>query len=220
MKNSKIYCAGPLFNEKEKEEMFDISQVLEKYGFTTFLPQRDGIEFTDLSKYLHRYHPNSKEINLLLSKAVFFLDVYHVSTSQAIVVNLNGRVPDEGAMVEAGIAWSFDIPVIIYKNDSRSTFNGTDNPMILGLSNFEIVTSIDEIPPTAHQLTNEYEKGYPESLNCKKTLDYGEQIWLILEKYKKDKDKVACELLNIFDELSGGSNESRREIIISSRSDL
>ena len=44
----KIYCAGPLFNPKEQEEMQEIAHVLEQKGFTTFLAQRDGLLFEQL----------------------------------------------------------------------------------------------------------------------------------------------------------------------------
>jgi len=42
----RVYCAGPLFNEKEKEEMAEIAQALERHGFEVFLPQRDGLELS------------------------------------------------------------------------------------------------------------------------------------------------------------------------------
>ena len=45
----KIYCAGPLFNPKEQEEMGQIASVLECKGYSVFLPQRDGLEFASSS---------------------------------------------------------------------------------------------------------------------------------------------------------------------------
>ena len=61
-------------------------------------------------------------------------------------LNINGRVPDEGAMVEAGIAWNAGKHVVIYKSDSRTLLNGNDNPLLLGLSDFETTNEINEIP--------------------------------------------------------------------------
>ena len=46
---SRVYCAGPLFNESERTEMAAIAQVLEKAGHTTFLPHRDGFEYAQHS---------------------------------------------------------------------------------------------------------------------------------------------------------------------------
>ena len=66
--------------------------------------------------------------------------------SDGLILNINGRVPDEGAMVEAGIAWNAGKKIVIYKNDSRTLINGNDNPLLLGLSDFEVVNDISSIP--------------------------------------------------------------------------
>ena len=142
----KIYCAGPLFNIKEKEEMAEIAIALENRGYKVFLPHRDGFEFANLSQSFCQLGISEKEANLLLNKAIFTLDVYQVLDSNGLILNINGRVPDEGAMVEAGIAWNAGKKVVIYKNDARTLINGSDNPLLLGLSNFLTVSNIDAIP--------------------------------------------------------------------------
>ncbi len=48
----RVYCAGPLFNAYERDEMAKIACVLKDAGYATFLPQDDGIEFTRLAKEL------------------------------------------------------------------------------------------------------------------------------------------------------------------------
>ena len=40
----KVYLAGPLFNQAEKDFNLKITKVLEHNGYQVFLPQRDGIE--------------------------------------------------------------------------------------------------------------------------------------------------------------------------------
>lgn len=140
----RIYCAGPLFNGPEKNEMADIAEALEQSGFTTFLPQRDGLELAIASQQLCDRGLPPERANAILSRAIFALDVFMVIASDGLLLNMNGRVPDEGAMVEAGIAWSYRKPVVIYKNDARTTFNGTDNPLVLGLSNFLVVDSFEK----------------------------------------------------------------------------
>jgi len=40
----KVYFAGPMFNQAEKEYNLELAEVLEAYGYEVFLPQRDGIE--------------------------------------------------------------------------------------------------------------------------------------------------------------------------------
>ena len=48
----KIYCAGPPFNDKEREEMQEIADELEAKNFDVFLPHRDGFEFAKAQKVL------------------------------------------------------------------------------------------------------------------------------------------------------------------------
>ena len=146
MKKKKIYCAGPLFNRKEKEEMQEIADILENYDYEVFLPHRDGIEFATYTHVLYEIGYSEQDANLLLSRAIFILDIFHVLDSHGLVLNMNGRVPDEGAMVEAGIAWNAGKKVVIYKSDDRTLIKGTDNPMLLGLADFVSIGNISEIP--------------------------------------------------------------------------
>ena len=44
----RIYFAGPLFNDAEKEYNLKIVTILESYGYEVFLPQRDGYLAADL----------------------------------------------------------------------------------------------------------------------------------------------------------------------------
>ena len=41
---NKVYFAGPMFNQAEKEYNLKITKLLEEFGYQVFLPQRDGIE--------------------------------------------------------------------------------------------------------------------------------------------------------------------------------
>lgn len=148
----RIYCAGPLFNNKEKEEMEEIAECLEKNQFDVFLPQRDGIEFVNLFEGFRELDIPEEKIKSILNKAIFTLDVYQVLECDGLVLNINGRVPDEGAMVEAGIAWSTGKKVVVYKNDVRTLLNGNDNPLILGLSEFIIISEISNIPSMFKEL--------------------------------------------------------------------
>ena len=41
---TRVYCAGPLFNRAERDEMTDIADVLCEAGYTVYLPHRDGMD--------------------------------------------------------------------------------------------------------------------------------------------------------------------------------
>jgi len=151
----KIYCAGPLFNPKEKEEMEQIATVLENAGHSVFLPQRDGLGLSELFPFfLEKGVPAQRALNIL-NMAIFSLDVFEIIDSDGLVLNLNGRVPDEGAVVEAGIAWANNKSLVIFKNDDRSLIQGNCNPLVMGLSNFEFVETYENIPIAFAKKLNE-----------------------------------------------------------------
>ena len=146
----KIYCAGPLFNPKEREEMQEIASILEDEGYSVFLPHRDGLEFALLFPILVQKAVEPQRAKEILNNAIFSLDVFQINDSNGLILNLNGRVPDEGAMVEAGIAWACNKVIVTFKCDSRSLIEGICNPMILGLSDFSFVKKYEDIPQAFH----------------------------------------------------------------------
>ena len=100
---------------------YDIAAELEAAGHQTFLPQRDGIELSEAGRELAALQMSSDDIGDLLQRAIFCLDVYKLlGWSEAVVANINGRVPDEGTVVEAALAWHAQIPIVLYKSDARS----------------------------------------------------------------------------------------------------
>ncbi|MCT4617115.1 MAG: nucleoside 2-deoxyribosyltransferase [Candidatus Gracilibacteria bacterium] len=125
----KIYFAGPLFNEAEKSFNLRLTEKLEKLNHKVFLPQRDGIE-----KNKAPYNELSPE---KIRELIFETDRDEILSSDIFLFILDGRVPDEGACVELGIAYSNNffnnknIILIGLQTDSRSTFlNSKLNPMI------------------------------------------------------------------------------------------
>ena len=62
----RIYCAGPLFNRAEQEEMAEIARTLAGAGFSVFLPHRDGFVFADVHREFLRFSAqfsSTKETN-------------------------------------------------------------------------------------------------------------------------------------------------------------
>jgi nucleoside 2-deoxyribosyltransferase len=92
-----IYFAGPLFSQAELEFNASLTIKLEKLGYEVFLPQRDGVESTKPP-----YDKMSREER---RKAIFELDRYQIIKADVFVIILDGRVPDEGAAVELGMAY-------------------------------------------------------------------------------------------------------------------
>jgi len=142
-----VYCAGPLFNEAERREMNDVARVLEAAGHTTFLPHRDGLELAQLLPELQQIAETPAAAETILQRAIFSLDVFQLLTrADAVVANLNGRVPDEGTVIEAALAWLAGKAVVLYKNDARTVLHGADHPMLLPLGDVRVVRDVDELP--------------------------------------------------------------------------
>jgi len=134
----KIYCAGPTFSLKEREEMEDISSELAACGFIAISPLKECLEAAAV----------------IDPKETFDLEVSKILECDGLVYNMNGRVPDEGSAVMAGIAWQAGKEIVLYKNDMRTLLLGVDNPLILGLGGFVTVWNISEIPTAFEKLFN------------------------------------------------------------------
>lgn len=143
----RVYCAGPLFNQAERDEMTAIADVLVAAGYRVYLPHRDGMEFRLVHRTLMERGWDAPQAAAFLHAAIFALDVYQlVIECDAVVWNLNGRVPDEGAVSEAAIAWTLGKPIVAYQDDVRTLIAGRVNPLLVGLVDFETIDEIDAIP--------------------------------------------------------------------------
>ena len=146
MTERRIYCAGPLFTAFERQEMADIATAFESSGFRTFLPHRDGLEFARLEPLPIARGRSNDVVARMLRRAIFALDTQMVLACDGLVFNMNGRVPDEGGVSEAAIAWTSGLPVVLYKNDARSLIAGADNPLVVGLGAFTVSDDVASLP--------------------------------------------------------------------------
>ncbi len=132
---NKVYFAGPMFNQAEKEYNLKITKLLEEFGYQVFLPAA-------------KLEGKTEEE---LIKMIFDLDAGQVRKADIIFMNIDGRVPDEGACVELGIAYGIGKRCYGFKTDSHSVEMGLDmNPMISGcmikiFKNFDGDKMIEEL---------------------------------------------------------------------------
>lgn len=126
---AKLYFAGPLFNQAERQFNEYICKELESINITVFLPQRDGVESTKPS-----YQDMAKEDR---RRAMFAMDRDKIIAADIFLIILDGRVPDEGACVELGIAYGQRYLMkqkkilVGLRTDKRAAFLGSGlNPMI------------------------------------------------------------------------------------------
>ena len=183
-----VYCSGPLFCPEEVAGMTALAEVLEDAGYDTFLPHRDGLEPYVLKAVNDPRVTNKsfRHISKFVNKAIFALDIFQiVERCDYLVLNMNGRVPDEGGVVETAIAFAAGKPLVLYKNDHRTTFNGNDNSMITGLSyTFSNVNNLEKIPEEISKVASKVEaagaspyRGENIPPNMRKVVDFGRNIW-------------------------------------------
>ena len=200
----RVYCAGPLFNRAEREEMERIAAVLTRGGFEPFVPHADGMEFAELHPYLVAQGCEPLEVGQLLHAAIFALDVYQVVIGcGCLVFNMNGRVPDEGAVAEATMAWMLNKPVVIYKDDARTAISCRDNPLVVGPAGFKTVSELEALAAALEKKITEQQARPLWQLPCpphlEPTLAAGARLWEELEKAASGRDleevsRVVCDL--------------------------
>jgi len=93
----RVYFAGPLFSEAERAFNLRLAEKLEAKGYQVYLPQRDGVE--------SKKPPYDEMPNHELQQAIFETDRDKVLQADIFLFVLDGRVPDEGACVELGLAY-------------------------------------------------------------------------------------------------------------------
>jgi nucleoside 2-deoxyribosyltransferase len=209
----RVYCAGPLFNEAERQEMLQIAKVLKRSGFEPFVPHADGMEFAKLEPYLGRRY-DRRQLGHWLHSAIFALDTYQVVLGcGSLVFNMNGRVPDEGAVAESTMAWMLGKPIVLFKEDARSAIVGRDNPLVVGPASFETVAGIDQLGEVLadkiarHPLGVEWQVVCPPHLES--TLRAGAKLWRALSSLGQSPDisPVADAVLELFGPEAGAATE-------------
>lgn len=125
----RIYFAGPLFSEAERSFNLRLTTALEAAGYEVYLPQRDGATNGSLpsgATPVREYH-----------RAIFEKDRDGVLAADVFLFVLDGRVPDEGACVELGLAYAQRYLtgrsklIVGLHTDSRGSFPASKlNPML------------------------------------------------------------------------------------------
>lgn len=144
----RVYFAGPLFCDAEREFNLRLAEKLEARGYEVFLPQRDGVE-SERPPYSEMTYDEMKQ-------TIFELDRDKLLQADIFLFVLDGRVPDEGACVELGIAYGQkhhlqqDKLLIGLHTDKRGAFPG-------GKLNAMISGALDRISSNEKELIAEIE---------------------------------------------------------------
>jgi nucleoside 2-deoxyribosyltransferase len=116
-----LYFAAPLFSEAELSFNIKLTAELEKY-VDVYLPQRDGGKLVDL---VERGVPIKSAY-----KSIFERDLDALEESDALVIVLDGRTIDEGAVFELGVAFAMGKHCVGLQTDPRRLLPVGNNPMV------------------------------------------------------------------------------------------
>ncbi len=136
----KVYIAGKIGTEIEKEELKKIDKICKELGFETFLPHRDvglanGIKDT---------------------KKIFEGDIIKgFKDCKLVIANLNSLHVGAGTAWELGYAYAKGIPAIGIKTDEPIEEAFEQLSAIL-ISSMKIVTSFDELKKELIKFKNKW----------------------------------------------------------------
>ena len=124
------YIAGPLFDDHEREYLVKIAEIVESFGFNTFLPHRDaGLVTGDFT--------HEKKVK------VFDVDMEYLKPADLVVALLTGRDVDSGTAAEIGYAYKASKKLIGVNANNIKPINN----FVGGIFNYgkDIVEDLDQL---------------------------------------------------------------------------
>ena len=124
------YIAGPLFDDHEREYLLKIAEIVESFGFNTFLPHRDaGLVTGDFT--------HEKKVK------VFDVDMEYLEPADLVVALLTGRDVDSGTAAEIGYAYKASKKLIGVNANNIKPINN----FVWGIFNYgkDIVEDLDQL---------------------------------------------------------------------------
>jgi len=171
MKIKKIYIAAPLYSAKEQKDNREIDEVLQRAGYATFLPQRDGFAYDELFKKVQDEGYAYEEARDIALGLIMHLDVYQVCEGcDATVLNLTVRNPGEGTITEGALCFRSERPLVLYKGNNPSFVLENHSPLLTGQTRFSIVDKVEKIPRKLKQIEMEVESNYSRTMSIAKEL--------------------------------------------------
>jgi hypothetical protein len=145
------------------------------------------------------------DVMRFVEQAGFALDIFNVlKRCDALVFNMDGRVPDGGSVVEASVAYTGGKPLVIYKNTPISELSGFDNPMITGLSSsWKYVNDLDDLCKTVIEETPPSPfQGDAMPPHLRKIIAYGEKVSMVVTAiHELTNEERGTELAKLLKEL-------------------
>jgi nucleoside 2-deoxyribosyltransferase len=131
----KVFIAGPLFSQAEREFNVRVEAELRSHGFETFLPQRDVGRLDELIE---------KEGDRAY-RTIFDQDLKGLEQADTVVAILDGPDADSGTAFEVGYAFARGKTVIGLKTDMRVFAREEEVNNMLAQGVKVLVKNVDEV---------------------------------------------------------------------------
>jgi nucleoside 2-deoxyribosyltransferase len=131
-----------LFCDAERSFNLTVDEALRTAGLDTYLPQRDGGEGAKMVA-------SGMDPSVVRSK-LFASDTEAIRRCDFLIMLLDGRVPDEGACVELGIAYALEKPCFGLQTDIRRFADQSNNLMIDSI----LIDTADTVDDLIRDVTN------------------------------------------------------------------
>jgi nucleoside 2-deoxyribosyltransferase len=202
---SPVYLSGPMFSAADLWQQQEIATTIEGAGYETYLPQRDGIEVGSVMAMVNGMDGTvAAQLMQFVREIVFAMDVYQLlDRCQSVVFNMDGRVPDEGSVVETASAFAAGRPIVIFKTTPITMLGGADNPMIDGLAmTWQRVAQLSDLPAAvaaAVVATSAAGDGtFSPQPHVQAVIDLGKSVWSAMPQIRPiiqsgDIDKMLAE---------------------------
>jgi nucleoside 2-deoxyribosyltransferase len=135
---TKVYLAGPLFTQAERQWNLDLAKGLSQNGLEMLVPQ----------VLAERYITEHGGFD---PAALFGLAADSVRSADVVVAILDGADPDSGTAFECAIAWSRGIPVIGLRTDFRKGGDGVGNVNLMLSASCREMVYVDSLMHGATQ---------------------------------------------------------------------
>ncbi|MGC9309880.1 MAG: nucleoside 2-deoxyribosyltransferase [Candidatus Nanoarchaeia archaeon] len=117
-----IYFAAPLFNAPDKFFNTHLADALERKGHETFLPQRDGFEFSQLAECLQDIGISEAQLPEAVRHIIFLYDMKHQLPKADTTIARLDEPMDPGLLIELSESKRLGKINIGYRTDIRSPY--------------------------------------------------------------------------------------------------
>jgi len=144
----KVYIAGPAFSSFERLQLARMSAIVKQSGYNTYIAHVDGLH---INKVINKLLQEGKSLVVAKEQAadiIFQFNVFNLLKSDVIFASVNETEPDSGTVALMSIAFACCMPVILFKDSTRTETEFTEiSPHLNSMKAVPLVRKLTDMPP-------------------------------------------------------------------------